>query len=130
MEVIIFILIVGAIIFFSNVAKFNEKISAIGIDGYKIFSEQDLAVYRDYLMCQTVKKYPEISDSEKVKLIIEAIRSAHIGKNKDYLNGASTTYKYVFLSYLDRLQEIKVMDNYKDGPGSLCEILEKDLNLF
>ena len=114
MELIIFIAIVALISFFYNTMKFSNKMSDIEIEGYKIFSEQQLVAYRDYLMCNILQKYPNISDNDKVKVVIETIRNAHIGNNKDYLSGFSQTYQYVYLSYLDRIQEIRqILKNEK-----------------
>ena len=109
MEVLLGIGVLLIILFFSKVVSFNKKMMDIEIEGYKIYSEEDLASYRDHLMCQIIRKYPNIPDKEKVKIVIEAIRRAHIGRNKDYLNGL--TYQYVFATYLERLREIKNMSS-------------------
>jgi len=112
MEIIIFAVIILIIIFFNNVSKFNKRMMDIEIEGYKIFSENDLVKYRDYLMCQIIKKYPNLSNKDRVKTVIEVIRNAHIGNNKDYLNGLNETYQYVFFSYMERIKEIEKNPSY------------------
>ena len=130
MEIVILVILIAVIVFFINSAKFGQKMADIEIKGYKIYSEQQLAAYRDYLMCQILQKYPDILDKDKVKVVIEAIRDAHIGHNKDYLNGLNDTYQYVFLSYMDRIQEIREIlknENSLDINESFCMKVFKSL---
>ena len=109
MEMILVLIIgSGLIIFFTKVVKFNKKMMAIENEHFVIYSERDLIVYREYLMCQIIKKYPNISDKEKVKVVIEVIRkAAKKSGNGDYLLGTSKAYPYVFTSYIERLKEIE-----------------------
>jgi len=100
---------VGLIVFFTKVVKFNKKMMAIENEYFVIYSERDTIVYRDDLMCQIIKKYPDASDKDKVKVVIEVIRNAaKKSGNGDYLLGNSKTYPYVFSSYLERLKEIEL----------------------
>ncbi len=108
MEIITGIGVIGIVLYIISFFKFSNRMSAIEIEDFAIFSENDTVVYRDYLMLRVIEDYPNLSDKAKVKIVIEVLRNAfRKGGQVDHLKGPSKTYTYVFLSYIERIKEIE-----------------------
>jgi len=81
---------------------------AIEIENYIVNSDEEALLYGDYLVHEIIKKYPTLSDKEKVKIIIEVIRNAaKRGGNEDYFQGINKRYSYFFTLFILRIKELE-----------------------
>ena len=95
MEAFLFISIgFGLFLLFQYGKNFGEQLDELDTNVI-FYTGDDVAKYVDQLMCESIKKFPDISAKDKAKLVMTSLRIA-----------AKKNNSFNFLSHLDA--------NYKD----------------
>ncbi len=108
MYIVIILVAIVVIVFFRNVIKFNERLMAIEDNHVVFITGDDVTRYQEYLLHQIINKYPDISDKDKVKVVIEAVRNAaKRNGNVYFLQAIKYGYGTLYQDVMGRLHELQ-----------------------
>lgn len=108
MKILLIIMGIIATIFIIGLYKFSKRMNDIEDKNAIFITGDDVGSYTAYLLCKIEEIHPNISDKDKIKVVIEVLRDA-AKKNGSYnfLATVDSNYRIIFEDTLFDLQQIK-----------------------